>query len=111
MSERETRKLVVTLSSEALLERGKEQNERTLKIVGYEIEKSKLSNLIKPEKERVLELANIIDSGEEVQEVEVDWDYEWDKGIKTCYRADTGAQVGEPAGITDAERQEKQRLF
>lgn len=107
----DTRKLVVVLSKEDLLARGKEQSERTLKVVELEIEKSKLTNLIKPEKERILELAKIIESGEEVQEVETDWDYDWDKGIKTLYRADTGAQVGEPAAITDFDRQEKQRLF
>lgn len=112
MSEQEeTRKLVCRLSNAELIERGKEQSERTLKVVELEIEKSKLTNLIKPEKERILELAKIIDSGEEVREVEVAWDFIWDRGVKICYRSDTGEQVGDPVAITDFDRQQNQKLF
>lgn len=114
MAERDTseqRKLVVTLSENALLEHGKEQSAKLLRIVELELDRTKINNEIKPLKERVAELARAIDTGEEVQDVMVDWDFDWDKGLKSCFRSDTGAQVGEPVRIEDWERQEHQRLF
>jgi hypothetical protein len=102
----ENRKLMVTLSDDALLERGKEQAQALLKIGELTLAAAKISAQKKPIEQRIADLCRIIESGEESQELECRWSYDWDGGLKTLFRPDTGEAVGDPIVIADWEKQE-----
>lgn len=102
----ELRKLMVTLSDDALLERGKEQATKLLEIGTLTLEAAKINAKKKPIEQRIADLCRIIESGEEAQELECRWSYDWDRSLKTLYRPDTGEAVGDPVVIADWERQE-----
>ncbi len=103
----ENRKLMITLSDEALLERGKEQAGALLKIGELTLQAAKISAQKKPIEQRIADLCRIIESGEECQELECRWSYDWDRSLKTLFRPDTGEAVGDPVVIADWEKQEQ----
>lgn len=48
----------------------------------------------------------LLERGEESQELECRWSYDWETGLKTLFRPDTGEAVGDPLVIADWEKQE-----
>lgn len=105
MNTNETRRLMVKLTEGEKLEYGKEQAKLLMEISELEAERRKINSQIKPKDLRVDHLALAIDSGEEEQEVECRWTFEWSEGIKYLRRLDTGEEV-EKRRIEDWERQQ-----
>lgn len=100
----ETRNLVCQLTEHELIERGQELDQVLKDIAGLIQERAAVNAKIKPKEQRVEKLVTIIDTKEEVREVECDWSFNWNSGVKTLYRSDTQEKL-ESKPITDAERQ------
>jgi len=100
-----TRRLFCELTEDELLARGKELAIELTGIVKLEIERSALNAKIKPKKERVDELAVIIDQKKEERDVKCQWFHDWNGGKKTLRRLDTFEDL-ETDIIREWERQQ-----
>lgn len=100
-----TRRLFCELTEDELLARGKELAVELTGIVKLEIERSALNAKIKPKKERVDELAVIIDQKKEERDVKCQWFHDWNGGKKTLRRLDTFEDL-ETDIIREWERQQ-----
>lgn len=108
MSETCTKKLEVILTEDCKLEYGKEVSKLLVEVVEHDLEKARITAKAKPKKERIEHLAIAIDSGREIQDVECEWQYDWDRGKKDLVRLDTYECI-DTDKIQDWERQQHLR--
>ena len=86
-------------------EYGKEQAKLLMEVKGFEADRKVINDQIKPRKDRVDKLAQIIDTGIEHMEVECVWEYDWDNMIKCIRRTDTDEIVGSTMKIEEGEQE------
>lgn len=100
-----TKKLYCELTTEELVLRGNELAQELTGIVKLELGRARLNAKIKPKKERVEELAVIIDAKKEERDVKCTWHFDYDYGRKVLRRDDTYEQLDEDI-IQEYERQQ-----
>jgi hypothetical protein len=100
-----TRKLFCELTADELLVRGNELVTELTGITKLEFARSRVNAKIKPKKERVDELAVIIEQKKEERDVKCEWFFDWDGGKKTLHRLDTYGEL-ETDIIREWERQQ-----
>jgi hypothetical protein len=104
-----TRKLYCELTTDELVARGNELAQELTGIVKLELGRARLNAKIKPKKERVEELAVIIDAKKEERDVKCNWYYDYERGQKTLHREDT-FELLEDDIIREHERQQHLRF-
>jgi hypothetical protein len=100
-----TRKLYCELTTDELVTRGNELAQELTGIVKLELGRARLNAKIKPKKERVEELAVIIDAKKEERDVKCTWHYDYERGQKTLRRDDTYEALDDDI-IQEYERQQ-----
>jgi hypothetical protein len=101
----ETKKLTCVLSEHELLERGDELAKTYMKVAALDMEKKRITSRIKPLDERIEMLVTIIDTKEEERDVDCEWNYDFNLGLKRLRRGDT-YEVIDSNEIKDWERQQ-----
>ena len=99
-----TKEFYCDLTEEDIARLGTENAHLQIEISRLEFERRLLNAKIKPLSERSDEIAHIIVSGQEKRGIECIWSYDWEKGIKTLHRSDTGEEIERDAS-KEHERQ------
>jgi hypothetical protein len=94
------------LTDKEIKEYGQLQASLLVEVEELEKQKKELAKEITPKKKRIKELAPIIDSGSEMRDVECEWVYHWDDGVKQARRLDNKQWSGARVPIEEHERQE-----
>lgn len=97
----------VKLTDEEIQLYGQEQASIIVEVRNLDEEKKVISKKQKPLKERIQLLADYIDTGIEMKDVECTWIYNWAKDTKQARRIDNGHFSGGHVPIEEHERQEK----
>lgn len=93
------------MTASELVERGNELAAELTGITKLEYARSRVNAKIKPKKERVGELAVIIENKREERDVKCEWFHDWQGGKKTLRRMDTFEEL-ETDIIREWERQQ-----
>lgn len=109
MKTHETCRLLCELTDTEVMEKGIELKDCLKRITELEVEKARINNQIKPIKGLIEELVPVIDTRKEIRDVECDWHFNFDTGVKTLFRTDTYEKVKDQP-ISDYERQQQLKM-